>query len=110
MMDKELVKFWNKFLRIEENDNGYRWWYDKGGNLVCAGYDVTPEITLDNLFKYAVPILWICNIELLDGIFWSVKASTPDVHGFGKHGDGSALDEDLTQALYQAIKQVLKES
>jgi hypothetical protein len=66
-------------------------------------------IDLNNLFKYAVPRFWICDIGLLDGVIWSVKVSIPDIHGIGKHGNGKATDEKLELALFWAIYEVIKE-
>jgi len=65
----------------------------------------TPNFTqsFDACLKWLVPLLWICHIELLDGIFWSVEVSIPDLRGSGEHGSGKALDENLALALCLAI-------
>jgi hypothetical protein len=104
-MDNELKEFWEKcgfkpithiqqYPDISTNrpDDIVAWWYpdnDKNYHL--------PEITLDNLFKYAVPKLnrkqqndvisrWICGCEFVIGLYF------PD---------------NPAETLYQAIKQVI---
>ncbi|KKM04726.1 hypothetical protein LCGC14_1761260, partial [marine sediment metagenome] len=54
--------------------------------------------------KWLVPRLWICEISLIEAIFWSVKVSIPDLHGHNKHGNGKALEESLPLALCRAIE------
>jgi hypothetical protein len=64
-----------------------------------------PLIDLNNLFKYAVPKLWVCNITLEEGIFWIVHAGSPNI-GDGEVHSGGA-HESLELALFWAIWSVI---
>ena len=102
-MDKELIEFWNKFLRIEENDNGYRWWYDKGGNLVCAGYDKLPETTLDSLFEHAVPKLDQPNIDFSVNFSGTITCEIYTVDDKYYY----AVEKTPQESFYNALREVL---
>ena len=120
-MDNELQEFWKKCLILEKNENDYYWWYDNDDNLVCAGYERLPDLTLDNLFKYAVPKLkelgYACRVQsspLRDNdtgktIFrWHCYASVFYVRFdniYSRNYD--AFDEKPEHALYQALRKVL---
>lgn len=79
---------------------------DPEHSQICIVSDAF-HLSLDVCLKYLIPPLWICNITLMDGLFWSVEVSIPDFHGFGKHGDGKALDENLALSLCLAIERMI---
>ena len=61
---KQLESFWQwcglkyevRGLDIDEPESAYRGWYDANDKLVTFKKD-GPTVTLDNLFKYAVPAI-----------------------------------------------------
>jgi hypothetical protein len=111
-MDKEIEEFWEacgfkpitniqQYPNISTNhpDDIAAWWYpdnDKNYHL--------PEITLDNLFKYAVPKVKVISFTNAFAT-WTVTIN----EGRLINGEVKVLveNDDLTQALYQAIKQVI---
>jgi hypothetical protein len=111
-MDKELKEFWIKcgfnFIQESELNDGY---IDSEGWVAPDGEYIgeLPTLTLDNLFRYAVPKLVSNEYEL--------SILTDEVYGYIV-GIVTAYDrdlitetnsKDLVQALYQALKKVLME-
>jgi len=94
----EIREFW-EWCGIEErfdtNDGIYYYHYP---NHTC---DIElPPIDLINLLKWAVSRMWVVNIHLEEGLFWVVEVAHPE---FGK---GEAIDEDLTLALFWALREL----
>lgn len=93
---KEQIKeFWEwcGFTRLEYLD---RLWYQR----LEVSLPLALPIDLNNLFKYAVPKIWVCDIKLEEGIFWCVKVAHPEL------GEGKANNEDFALALFWALWQV----
>lgn len=90
---EEIRKFW-EWCGVAKIKRG--WKFPNGDVLI----DVDPPITLDNLFKYAVPKL--NSMEL--------TYQTPDRYTAlaRQHTEKWFSDKDPAQALYQAIREVMK--
>ena len=126
-MDKELQEFWEAcgFTRYRKWTGGEDGWKAPFGVDYLVHYyggrnfPELPELTLDNLFKYAVPLA--CNYSnednMLvikgqgkdtepdyddDGAWWTVEIS-----GETAEHKCESEDKDPTQALYQALRKVL---
>lgn len=91
--------FWKYFgLKCLEDDTTWTAWFSADDELICCGHkNEIPEITLDNLFNYAIPKLknWDC---LMDWIIEMIYA----------YSDGK-LEKDFVQALYKRLCKVIKD-
>ena len=57
--EARVKEFWERCgLKHQEDETTFTVWRDSKGDLICCGHDDRmPDLTLDNLFRYAVPKL-----------------------------------------------------
>jgi hypothetical protein len=101
---------WCGFSLSEDTDTGYKIWRDAKGNLYAAGYDRdTPcDLTLDSLFKWAVPKLvenWQLEIRKTFSFITSVALN--ECKNTPMRRQVFIAEEDPAEALAQAILEVI---
>jgi hypothetical protein len=99
MMDKELVKFWEKCGWFINEFNNAQYNYDNGTCTLRADY---PELTLDNLFKYS----WDVAIEVVKKTMECSKENAISL--LFKWFEQNIQDNKTPQeSLYQALRKVI---
>ena len=100
--EQELEEFWEWY--------GWSWW--EAGSCYCFGEsDISrelPPIDLNNLFKYAVPVLFCMGLQTHLASMSSTHYITRITDAFGKHEDIVSMASDPAQALYRALREVMK--
>lgn len=96
--DSEVKEFWESCGLRTEYEDEVQYWYDPDGTLIGKGFwEWSPPIDLNNLFRYATPLLdefldidteiipllekWIKASYLEDkdpapALFWAIKEAT----------------------------------
>ncbi len=114
-MEKEYKEFWER-CGFKFEKGGWRY-PTKDKNLYSLS--LLPRPTLDNLFKYAVPKLKQANgyyyvglkYELAFGGKWVCQIESKKVDKLsGRIGARGEDSKDPAQALYQAIRKVIKDA
>jgi len=98
---EQIKELWGRYLVKEENENGYYWWRDGGGDLVWYGYDSYPTIDLNRLFKYAVP--GAVTILFENGHSLRYAYETLFKMWLDKWVEGYEIDDALFYALYEVM-------
>jgi len=107
-MDSELKEFWEKcgFTYFQTN-SGWVWVCPDGETQVIT----LPLITLDNLFKYAVPLLrHLKHISFSYSSYYGYRSGIVIYRSGDEALDSgfySGLYKDPAQALYKALQEVL---
>jgi len=105
LKDKELEDLWEWSGLKYKVKNGFEYWYGCNGNFIayCLPRQVASIIplTLDNLFKWAMPKLLHCKLERvhLNMANWLASVGTTNATGEG-------YSDDPAEALYLAIQKV----
>jgi len=102
----EIREFWEWCGLEHKRQDGIDYWYSADAKPLLNGYDKSPELDLNNLFKYAVP--------KLHGLGYDYKLWSDDSYHFAQimpiddHDEivGASVIGELRpeDALYQAIK------
>lgn len=85
------------------NYNHYHVKYPDGSYQESDGVIINFTSSLDVCFKWLVPILWICDMTMHEGLFFSWKVGHPSY----KDTVVGPAEEDAALALCKAIEQLI---
>jgi hypothetical protein len=108
MNDQELIYEFCGFTRYDKWSGGKGWKAPIGieglaGDLSGRNFPEPPPLDMNFYFKYAVPKLWICELQMLDGIFFVWEVGHPN---FGNYKSGAL--ENPVDAFGQALLKLIK--